>query len=748
MDAILDLIGDILNIIWISLSWSVYKILAGLFNLFMKIASLDFGVSDTSAKITQIYQNITLLLTIIMTFYVTFEFIKYVIEPDKIGDSKVGIGSILKRIVISILLLAFTPKFFGIAYEVQNRIIEEKVIPKIIVGNNGDMVKSYGTEFTSELLGTFFIFDEEMCEIDKNGKYVNKPSTSGNRCEKAQKNIDEMINDYKANGNTTGALFKTFLQSFGRVVQFQGLLALAAGIYVCYVLVGYCIDVGTRWAQLLFLQLMAPIAIISYIAPKEDSAFKKWWKQCLTTYLDLFIRIAIMFFVLLLINLLSTAITNTGGPLVRAFLIVGLMRFAKQAPKMIKELFPLGSSAASIGFNPKETFSDVGKSFGSIKKPVAAATTVGKTLAQSKLGKRVGGKLAGTKLGRGIEGKFNGIKEDIRKSSVGQKVQAAANDIKSNPKLKNFASGAREVGNDAWSDIKAVYAGATEAAKTGSFQKGQIASQKSYQSDEKIIENGGTVFGHDVKGAHYQNVKSNLDLQIERFDNMTTTKKAVNDSLGEIKFRKQMDTVASVLASSNDAAAANDWQSAIKSTEKLMRTYSDYGTLESKTFDGKSILVTYDKTNDKTKIEIHDKNGKVKREENEGMQTYINKYEEQAQTIISEFNKKHASSVGEISIASSELEIDNLSKYSVIKDNIKEAKKAYEAISDIVLKDENGKVVKDENGKEVRFGDQFGKKGFSAADLGSYSDAAVAASLGIKTSSEYKEAKTNAAGDK
>ena len=77
----------------------------------------------------------------------------------------------------------------------------------------------------------------------------------------------------------------------------NGIFAVIVGGVIAYLLVLYCIDVGTRAVQLAFLQIIAPIPIIGYIAPKKDGIFQKWTKQCITTYLDLFIRTAIIYFI-------------------------------------------------------------------------------------------------------------------------------------------------------------------------------------------------------------------------------------------------------------------------------------------------------------------------------------------------------------------------------------------------------------------------------------------------------------------
>jgi len=74
---------------------------------------------------------------------------------------------------------------------------------------------------------------------------------------------------------------------------------------------GYCISVGVRLIMLAFLQLIAPIPILSYLGQDKDGVFGKWAKKCLSTFLDLFIRLAIIYFVIFIISLLIVDESNS-----------------------------------------------------------------------------------------------------------------------------------------------------------------------------------------------------------------------------------------------------------------------------------------------------------------------------------------------------------------------------------------------------------------------------------------------------
>ena len=155
-------------------------------------------------------------------------------------------------------------------------------------------------------------------------------------------------------------------------IDFSGLFAILVGGFMAYMLVLYCLDVGIRYFQLVFLQIMSPIAIMGYLSPKKDNMFSKWFKQCLTTYLDLFIRIIIIYFILLICTVLGDAystgklfeglgnISDNIKAFTYIFLLMGLLAFASKAPKMLKELFPsMGAAGFSYGpRTPKEVLNE------------------------------------------------------------------------------------------------------------------------------------------------------------------------------------------------------------------------------------------------------------------------------------------------------------------------------------------------------------------------------------------------------
>lgn len=363
-------IGDKLRELWASLCQFIYKGIAWVYELFMNISKIEILSSD---DIQPIYQRITMILAIIMVFYVTFEFVKFVIEPDKMTDKEKGASSIVKRMVIVVVLIAFVPNIFSLAYKAQNAIFDNQVFSKVILGKQNIKVGSYGKTFASNMFGMFYYVDEETwIEL---GKDPDDLDCEKLKCKQVVNlNLQSLSNQgdmpWLLYGITekTKAASPTINNKKDQVynITFDWLLAIGAGGFIFYILVLYCIDAGSRVAKLAFLQIIAPIPIIGYLSPKKDGIFQKWTKQCVTTYIDLFLRVGIIHFVLLLCQiigkayhngtLIDTSMTTTSSTsmkvLIYVALVMGLLMFAKKAPDMLKELFP-SSGAASGTFGLK-----------------------------------------------------------------------------------------------------------------------------------------------------------------------------------------------------------------------------------------------------------------------------------------------------------------------------------------------------------------------------------------------------------
>lgn len=495
-----DIVGNILNIIWGKLCCLIYGLINIMFNLFTDMTTLD--IIDQGV-LNGIYQRITMIMTIVMVFYITFAFVKYVVSPDTITDKEKGVGNILTRIIVSILLIAFIPNIFTIAMDLQNRIIKTNVISKVIFGQKNFNYKNAGSNFAGDVFAAFYRVDcdEDCSESDR---------------EEAQKTVDKVIKNFKGNRGVKAISGAVVSSMFDGDIQFDGLLAVIFGLFVLYVIFLYCMDMGTRYVQLIFLQVIAPIAAISYILPQKDGMFQKWCKQTLTTYLDVFIRIAILYFMLLFASITAQSFDfyemSADGKQINIFMylliITGLLTFIGKAPKLLEELLPFKSGAASIGFG----FSAKNR-LDPVLKPVAAtAGAVGGAL-RTAFKKKQNGKL--------------GLNKDL---------------INNKDKGKGAKKRLKRAGTYAAAAINAGYRGAAAGAKSGRFASARKAASETREGFEKTVNDGGSVLGSMFRGGHYQDEKVKIQMEIENLEAISKAKEEITNRAKDMKAMKTWES--------------------------------------------------------------------------------------------------------------------------------------------------------------------------------------------------------------
>ena len=339
---------------------AIYSLISILFDVFYNLANIRilnarYEVNGVwhDAPITVIYKRVTLLLGIIMVFYVTFQFIKYVLEPDTFSDKEKGGEKLVFKLIIVVVLMGTVPTIFDKAYDIQRLILNSHLIDKVLIGNTNSNMGSFGRNLSADVFSLFYypdvsISEELICEDELECQEIVKMNLGGLTRAGSMPVI------------TTGLGKKV---NDGRyAIHFDTWFAMGVGLFLCYILVLYVIDIGVRVAQLTYLQIIAPIPIISYLSPKKDGMFQKWVKQCVVTFLDVFIRLFIIYFMLLVISNINISsigesinanVDETTKTWVYIALILGLLLFAQKAPKLIQELFPnMGAAMGNFGLKP------------------------------------------------------------------------------------------------------------------------------------------------------------------------------------------------------------------------------------------------------------------------------------------------------------------------------------------------------------------------------------------------------------
>ena len=88
-------------------------------------------------------------------------------------------------------------------------------------------------------------------------------------------------------------------------IVYYPIISAVVGGYILFLLVTFCIDIAVRVFKLLFLQMVAPVAIISYVDPKESASngrLHNWAIEVGKTYVSLFLRLAVIYFAVILVR--------------------------------------------------------------------------------------------------------------------------------------------------------------------------------------------------------------------------------------------------------------------------------------------------------------------------------------------------------------------------------------------------------------------------------------------------------------
>ena len=432
---------DIIRTFFAILDKAVYWLLETLISLFNSLASVqifDSGVIKAFAS------RLYIFLAIIMIFKVSFSIIQYIINPDTFTDNEKGMGKIIQNILMSLVLLVSVQSIFSFAYDVQTKIVNENIIPNIILGvGNVDKedqenvnksipfmvinafvtpnVQVPGIEYNRQK-GVYVADGIDMYTMTPEGKIKNFDGSTTESYSKgdydeifgdrlgtlAEDSFEEIkYNNAMKNNGYWDLLDMVNYKMKGNsdiyILDYKILITTVVGVFMLIIYLNFCMDLAIRAAKLGFLSLIAPIPIISMIDPKssKNGLMSKWVKQCLTTYLGLFIRIAAVNFVIYIIYIIMNpkyfVNVPTGGNnvFVQLVIIFGALMFARELPKLVSDLTGINLSG-DFNINPLKRFEE--KTLGGKRITSTAAGLVTGS---------VGGLVSGAMNGRGL-GRLSG----------------------------------------------------------------------------------------------------------------------------------------------------------------------------------------------------------------------------------------------------------------------------------------------------------------------------------------------------
>lgn len=339
--AILQFIGWVSSLIYSLVS----LVTQGFFNL----SYIQIFKSDVVEEITA---RLYVVLAVFMIFKLAFSLIQYLVNPDQVNDKTAGMGKLVSRTATAFIMLIavpiiFTEFIFGPPNAEPDhtyQAIIARAIPRIILANNVDADTDVGRSMGETMAATAFsafVQPRETCEGAPSlttATISDIADATYQRCSEAVEGGESSIFAY----------------------DYNWLLGLAVGLIMLVIMLFFTVDIAIRAIKLGILRIVAPIPIVTYIDPKsaKDGAFNNWLKALISTFLELFIKVAVIYIIIFIINELTSAqggiFENTGldtGEQIYAtvFIIIGMLLFAVQASGFIKNIFGIKDGGGSAG---------------------------------------------------------------------------------------------------------------------------------------------------------------------------------------------------------------------------------------------------------------------------------------------------------------------------------------------------------------------------------------------------------------
>ena len=368
---ILTILDDVAETFWkiiISLVGSIFKLVNSAYRIFLALAEADIF---KNAEFDIITRNMYEILSIVMLFALAYGILVKIVDPE---NSKSGVDGkkILQKLVMAIVLLALIPSIFSFMFGLQEAILESNVLNSIFTGSSNvgaQNIQNAGNVMAVNSFKPFFTPNvnndtnpEDARGIIKNhteyGVTLDNEESYG--CKYEECTLAEVDLFAEKTGNF--GFYQAFATNINEgEVDFQWLIALVVGGFLVYAMISFCFDMALRVCKLAFFEIIAPVAIFCNVIPKMEDVFKKWLSNTTKTFISVFTRIIVMNFGVYLISIIvknvDLGLDNAGNwflnLIAKCFLILGIVMFMRQAPKLLSDLFGFGDGDMKLGIKDK-----------------------------------------------------------------------------------------------------------------------------------------------------------------------------------------------------------------------------------------------------------------------------------------------------------------------------------------------------------------------------------------------------------
>ena len=394
----------ILGYIFLAIDSVVYFFVSQGFKMYIALA--QFKLFDDKV-FDDLINRTYIIIGVIALFIVAYALLNSIINPDNASKGDKSLSKIVKNFIFAIIGIAIVPTVFNYFYYFQRVVLCNNLIPKILLAQKGDDSQAnllnddkIGTQFATYLFQSFFypksIENMNMTDVDNDGDLLKSEAVKVevgliDDVFSDEENVNiEKYKDYDSDnkgnynlqmayeGAMNGEMFFTAFRPFllgdvgfansvlNNTVNYMIIISTIAGVHCAYVLASLCIDMAIRAVKLGYLELIAPLPIMTLIIPGKDGVFKAWIKKTGSCAFEVFTRLFIVSFVIYLIRTIPQLFTATtfsyGGCtafgvitalLIRALVYCGLLTFLKQAPKFLSEATGIKSDGFKLGIADK-----------------------------------------------------------------------------------------------------------------------------------------------------------------------------------------------------------------------------------------------------------------------------------------------------------------------------------------------------------------------------------------------------------
>ena len=385
-----DLVERIFTHIFLFIDTFVYWLINLAYQTFLAVSQIRIF---NSQDLYDLSQRIYIIIGVVALFLVAYALLLAIINPDNNNKDR-SLGKVIPNIALAIIGIAIVPSAFNIMYDVQHAILCGNVIPKLVLGNaysDGFDVEQTDSNQIGAQMATL-LFKSFFYPLDENGEPVDisqTPEAAANIYENDCDGADCLTLEQAYAQIEAGEPF-SILRKFSDAVvdeeiNYIFIISTIAGGFCVYVLASLCLDMALRAVKLSYLQVIAPLPILTIIIPGQKKVFSNWLKKTISCFVEVFTRLFAVIFVAYIMRTLDSVYDmffGTGGAycgeigfvvllLVKAATIVGLFWFIKTAPKFVTEVTGLDSKGFKLGVKDKFAESGMFQAMGAM----GAATT-------------------------------------------------------------------------------------------------------------------------------------------------------------------------------------------------------------------------------------------------------------------------------------------------------------------------------------------------------------------------------------